>query len=150
MSKLFNSILLAAAVAVAWPAAAQTPKVNSSGGNSPHETTSAIIDGDRVTVTYGRPYIMIGGLALPAGAYTLYMLPDESGTSKLAVCKKIGQWGIPVDTKDDLGQVDLKKDSLDTPLEEYTMAVKRNSGGGGLITLAWDTTQYSVAFTVKK
>ncbi len=83
---------------------------------------------DEATTLITQQDIMIGDLALPAGAYTLYMLPAESGTSKLAVCKKIGQWGIPVDTKDDLGQVDLKKDSIDTPLEEYTMAVKRNSG----------------------
>src|SRR5690349_6541655 len=37
-----------------------SPRVNSTGGKSPHETTSAVIGdrktGDRVTITYGRPY----------------------------------------------------------------------------------------------
>lgn len=47
----------------ASPAPASTPpapRVNSTGGRSPHETTSTIIgernNGNRVTITYGRPY----------------------------------------------------------------------------------------------
>ena len=40
----------------ALPAMAQQTKVNSSGGTSPHETTGAVIDGNRITITYGRPF----------------------------------------------------------------------------------------------
>ena len=56
--KLMKVIALFAAAAVLWtlPASAQQKKANSTGGNSPHETTSAVIDGSRVTITYGRPY----------------------------------------------------------------------------------------------
>src|SRR5262245_44719844 len=36
--------------------AQQEKRAASTGGNSPHETTSAVIDGNRVTVTYGRPF----------------------------------------------------------------------------------------------
>ena len=79
------------------------------------------------------------------------MVPSENGTSKLVFSKKLGQWGIPVDTKDDVAQVDLKKDAVDTAVDEFTMAVKRNSnGGGGIISLKWENTQYSVPFTVKE
>src|SRR6185436_206648 len=49
-------VVFAAVVACALPASAQQKKAASTGGNSPHETTSAVIDGNRVTVTYGRPF----------------------------------------------------------------------------------------------
>ena len=78
------------------------------------------------------------------------MVPDESGTSKLAISKKIGQWGIPVDENDDLARVDLKKEPLDKSVEQFTMAVAKNPAGGGIIKMMWENTQYSVDFTVKK
>jgi len=56
MNKL-KSILTIAAIALSTlPLAAQQKKFNSTGGNSPHETTSAVVEGSRVTITYGRPF----------------------------------------------------------------------------------------------
>ncbi len=43
-------ILLAAVIACALPAAAQQKRI------SPHDTISTVIDGNRVTIVYGRPY----------------------------------------------------------------------------------------------
>lgn len=51
MKILRCTLVLLAAIAFAWPAAAQQKRL------SPHETVSAVIDGNRVTVVYGRPYI---------------------------------------------------------------------------------------------
>lgn len=168
--------------------AQQQKKAASTGGNSPHETTSAVIDGNRVTITYGRPFtkdpktgeprkiwgglvpwdrawrtgsdeatllvtqqpIVIGETTIPAGAYTLYTVPSESGTSKLAFCSKIGAWGVPVNEKNDVARVDMKKEPLEKPNDQFTMAVAKNPSGGGVIKLMWDNTQFSVPFTVKK
>ena len=184
----FTLGLLAAALLSTLPVSAQPAKVASTGGTSPHETTSAVIDGNRVTITYGRPYtkapktgemrkiwgglvpygaawrlgadeatllitqqpITIGDTTIPAGAYTLYMIPDESGTSKLAISKRIGQWGVPVDEKNDLARVDLKKSALDKPVDQLTISVEKNPAGGGVLKLKWENTQYSVDFAVKK
>lgn len=156
-------------------------KVHSTGGNSPHETTSSVVDGDRVTITYGRPSmkgrqiwgglvpygkvwrtgsdeatilitqkpITMGGTTIPAGAYTLFTLPNEDGSAKLIINKQIGQWGVgrgSYDEKQDLARVDLKKETLETPVEEFTMAVTRE----GELTMSWDKTKYSVSFTVQK
>src|SRR5437588_10473542 len=98
---------------------------------SPHETVTADIDGNTVTIVYGRPYskdpksgatrkiwggvvpygkvwrtgadeatlltttqpLDIGGTSVPAGTYSLYTQPEESGTAKLIVNKQTGQWG---------------------------------------------------------
>jgi hypothetical protein len=187
--KTFTSLAVAAAMFIsANSLLAQQKKAASTGGNSPHETTSAVIDGCRVTITYGRPFsknpktgearkiwgglvpwekawrtgsdeatvlitqkpLMFGETTVPAGAYTLYTIPSESGVSKLAISKNLGAWGVPVDEKNDLARVEMKKEPLDKPNEQFTMAVAKNPPGGGVIKLMWDDTQFSVPFTVKK
>ena len=191
LMKLVVLFAAAAAVLGSLPAAAQQKKVNSTGGNSPHETTSAVIEGSRVTITYGRPFtksprtgevrkiwgelvpfgkvwrtgadeatifitqkpLMMAGTEIPAGAYTLWTLPAEDGSAKLIINKQIGQWGVgpnSYDEKQDLARVDLKKDALDTPVDQFTMAVAKNPDGGGILKLSWENTQLSVPFTVQK
>lgn len=154
---------------------------------SPHDTISAVIDGARVTLVYGRPYskaprggevrkiwgtlvpygrawrlgadeatllitqqpLAIGEATIPAGAYTLYMVPTEEG-GKLAFSKTLGGWGVPVDEKNDLVRVDMKRESLETPNDQLLLAVGPNQGGGGVIRVMWEGTQYSVPFAIKK
>jgi hypothetical protein len=166
---------------------AQQKRVNSTGGHSPHETTSQVVGGNRVTITYGRPYtkdpnsgearkiwgelvpygkvwrtgsdeatvlitqkpIVIGETTVPAGAYTLFTLPAEDGSAKLIINKQIGQWGVgpgSYDEKQDLARVDLKKETLETPVDQFTMSVSK----AGELSLSWDKTKYSVSFTVQK
>jgi Protein of unknown function (DUF2911) len=183
MNKLrFVPVLIATAVLSASPLLAQQKRV------SPHETISAVIEGSRVTVVYGRPYtkdpksgeprkiwgtlvpygkvwrtgadeattlitqkpLMIGDVEIPAGAYTVYSVPDESGTSKLVVNKQLGQWGTQYDEKQDLARVDLKKAALDKQVDQFTMAVEKGPSGGGVLKLMWENTQYSLPFSVKK
>lgn len=189
MNKLTSFVVAAVVLTnVSSMLAQQTKKVASTGGTSPHETTSAVIDGSRVTITYGRPFtkdpktgeprkiwgglvpwdkawrtgsdeatllitqkpLVIGETTIPAGAYTLYTIPSDSGTSKLAISKNLGAWGVPVDEKNDLARVDMKKEPLEKPNDQFMMAVAKNPAGGGVIKLMWDTTQFSVPFTVQK
>jgi len=203
MIKAFQlPLLLATAILLtgASPSAAQQAKqkqpqpklANSTGGTSPHETTSTVIGadrktGNRVTITYGRPFskhprtgaerkvwgtlvpwekayrlgadeatllitqkpIVIGGTTIPAGAYTLYMIPSERGTSKLAFSKKIGDWGVPVDEGSDLARVDLKRETLAATANQLTILVENVPNAGGLLKIIWENTQFSVPFTVK-
>ncbi len=94
--------------------------------------------------------IAVGEAVIPAGAYTLFTLPAEDGSAKLIVNKQIGQWGMQYDEKQDLVRLDLKKDSLETAVEQFTMAVEKNPAGGGLLKMMWENTQYSLAFTIRK
>jgi hypothetical protein len=186
--KTLTSLAIAAAMFVSTSSLLAQKKAASTGGNSPHETTSAVIDGCRVTISYGRPFtknpktgearkiwgtlvpwekawrtgsdeattlitqkpLMFGETTVPAGAYTLYTVPSETGASKLAISKNLGGWGVPVDEKNDLARVEMKKEPLDKPNDQFTMAVAKNPAGGGVIKLMWDDTQFSVPFTVKK
>jgi hypothetical protein len=170
-----------AACAFSLPAQAQQARI------SPHETVSTVLgdrrNGNRVTITYGRPYtkdpktgaprviwgglvpwgkadrlgadeatlltlqqpLAIGGTVVPAGAYTLYTVPSETGASKLAISTNIGKWGVPVDETHDLARVDMEKSTLDAPVDQLTIAIDKDKDGGGRIRIMWATTQFSVA-----
>ena len=57
MKKLAHFLIATAILFNAAPLfAQQQKKAASTGGVSPHETTSTVIDGCRVTITYGRPF----------------------------------------------------------------------------------------------
>ncbi len=93
--------------------------------------------------------LQIGGTTVPAGTYSIYTLPEESGTSKLIINKQTGQWGTVYDEKKDFARVDLKKKSLEKPVDQFTMAIDK-ADGGGVLRMMWENTEYSVGFTVKK
>ncbi len=154
---------------------------------SPHETLSRVLgdrnNGNRITITYGRPYtkdpktgaprviwgglvpwgkadrlgadeatllitqkpVVIGGVTVPAGSYTLYTVPSDTGPSKLAISTNIGKWGVPVDETHDLARVDMKKDVLAAPVDQLTLAIDKDQEGGGVLKIMWETTMFSVA-----
>ena len=189
-----TSLVAQSAAASAPPAAPAKPRVASSGGVSPHETIGTIIGvdrrtGNRVTVTYGRPFsrdpktgetrkiwgglvkwdkadrlgsdeatllltqqpIQFGETVIPAGAYTLYIIPSETGVSKLAFSTNLGKWGVPVDEAHDVARIDLTKESIEGTVDQLTLAVVNNKEtGAGLLRISWENTQFSAPFTVKK
>lgn len=177
MNKIKCALVITALLG-ASPLMAQQKRV------SPHETISAVVDGNRITVVYGRPYtkdphsgeprkiwgglvpfgqvwrtgadeatllitqkpILLGDTPVPAGTYTLYTLPEENGSAKLIVNKQTGQWGTQYDEKQDLGRIDMKKETLDKPVDQFTMAISRS----GELKLMWENTGYSVPIKVQK
>ena len=108
---------------------------------------------DEATLLITQKAIVIGEATIPAGAYTLWTLPNEDGTAKLIINKRIGQWGIgpgSYDQEQDLARIDLKKEALDTPVDQFTMAIAKNPSGGGILSMTWESTAYSTTFTVQK
>jgi len=87
--------------------------------------------------------ITIGGTAIAAGTYTLFLMPEE-GAAKLIVNKQTGQWGTKYDEKQDLVRIDLKKLEVDKQVDQFTIAVE-----GGVLTLMWENTQYSAPIAAK-
>jgi hypothetical protein len=90
--------------------------------------------------------IMIGSTHLPAGKYTLWTLPTETG-SKLIINSQTGQWGTAYDPKRDFARVDLTTRTLDAPVDQFTISVAP-AAQGGVLKMAWDRTEFSVPFTV--
>jgi hypothetical protein len=148
---------------------------------SPHETVSGTIDGAKISIEYGRPYmrgrkimgglvpygrvwrtgadaattlttdkaLQIGGADVPAGKVTLYTLPGETAW-KLIINKQTGQWGTEYDEGQDLARVDMTRKTLDTPVDQFTIAIEPQGGGGGTLKMSWETTELTVPISVKK
>lgn len=114
MNRIAKALTIAAVVLAGTGfLVAQTLKVNSSGGVSPHETMSKVIDGNRVMVVYGRPYSKdprsgeirkIWGTLIPYGTIwrtgsdeaTLFITQkplDVNGTTIPAGCYTL--WTLP-------------------------------------------------------
>jgi hypothetical protein len=89
----------------------------------------------------------IGGVAVPAGKYTLWTLPTESGW-KLIVNRETGQWGTEYHPEQDLARIDMRTRKLSAPVEEFTIKLEP-SGTGGVLRLQWDDTEAFVPVTVK-
>jgi hypothetical protein len=109
---------------------------------------------DEATLLTTETSIAFGDVTIPAGTYSLFTLPVEEGTSKLIINKKTGQWGIPYNEQNEaaneLARVDMKKETVEKTVDQFTMALEKNPSGGGVIKMVWENTQFSVPFTVKK
>jgi hypothetical protein len=99
---------------------------------------------DEATLLTTDKDVTIGGTAIPAGTYSLYLWPEEGG-AKLIVNKQIGQWGTKYDDKQDLVRIDLKKQAADKTVDQFTIAVDN-----GALKLMWENTQYSAPVATKK
>lgn len=91
--------------------------------------------------------LMFGSTLVPAGKYTLWTLPTPTGT-KLIINSQTGQWGTDYDMTKDFARVDLASKTMAQPVEQFTIAVVPQ-GTGGILRLSWDTSEYSIPFTVK-
>lgn len=92
--------------------------------------------------------LVIGGIAVPAGKYTLWTLPSQD-TWKLIINKQTGQWGTMYDESQDLGRVTMQKSHLDRPVEQFTISWKKRSENAADLVLEWENTQVSVQVGTK-
>ncbi len=93
--------------------------------------------------------LTIGGANVPAGSYTLYSIPSESGW-KLIINKQTGQWGTDYEEKDDLARVDMKVANNASPTEQFTISLDKSGASGATLKLDWAGTTASVAISEKK
>ena len=91
--------------------------------------------------------LVIGGVTVPAGKYTIWTLPSPAGY-KLIVNKNTGQWGTTYDPVHDVVRVDAKVETLASPVEQFTITFEPATAPSA-ITFAWDRTRYSVPVAKK-
>ncbi len=92
--------------------------------------------------------LLFGNVVVPAGSYTLWTLPTETGW-KLIINKQTGQWGTQYSEAQDLARVDMKVGKLTAAVEQFTLTLTAGKDGGTL-KLDWEMTTASIAFKVKK
>jgi hypothetical protein len=106
---------------------------------------------DEGTTLISQTDLVFGEFTLPAGAYTLEMLPVQEGTSKLIINKAVGYWGIPYSAiqAQELTRLDMKKEpDVDKSVDQLTLSLENNAGTGTL-KVTWDKSVYSIAFKAK-
>ena len=149
---------------------AQSALAQSQKRASPHETVSLDINGKKITISYGRPYLkgrQVGGevapygkvwrlgadeatkltvntrvkiantLELAPGSYALFAIPQADKWT-LIVNKVADQWGaFKYDQSQDVGRVEVPVTPTSSPVEEFTIALAKQSGNTVTLTLAW-------------
>jgi hypothetical protein len=106
--------------------------------NGANEATTFVTTGD----------LMVGGKSVPAGSYTLFVLPEPDKWT-LIINKKTGEWGIPYKYEaDELARVEMKLSKLPSPVENFTIAYDKTSSGCTLRE-EWDTTRATIDISAK-
>ena len=89
--------------------------------------------------------MIIGGVPVPRGTYTLWTLPGQNGW-KIIINKQTGQWGTNYDPKQDLVRFDAKVETLTAPVDTFTISLKQTGSTSGDMILAWEKTRVVVPF----
>jgi hypothetical protein len=88
--------------------------------------------------------LMFGTTMVPAGRYTLWMLPSEQGESMLIVNKQVNIFGTAYKPAGDLARIPLQRTTLRAPVERFTLAVEQ-----GRLWVRWDISAWSVPVVAK-
>jgi hypothetical protein len=92
--------------------------------------------------------VVVGGKTVPAGSYTLFVLPTADKWT-LIINKKTGEWGIPYKYEsDELVRIDMKMSAPPSPVENFTIAYDKTPTGCTLRE-EWDTTRATVDISAK-
>ena len=85
---------------------------------------------------------------MPVGTYTLWTVPRVGGVD-LIVNKQIGQWGTQYGRAHDLGVVPMKSDSVDPPVEQFTIAIEPSGARHGTLVMSWGTFRWTAPIVVQ-
>jgi len=90
----------------------------------------------------------VGGTAVPAGSYTIFVIPNADKWT-LIISKKTGEWGTAYSGEaNDQARVDMAVSKTPAPVENFTIDFEQASGGCTL-QMKWENSQASVKITAK-
>lgn len=94
--------------------------------------------------------LLLGGVDVPKGAYSLYSLPTRSGWL-LIVNKNTGQWGTEYDKSHDLARIPLVARTLSESVESLSIVLQPDNQPPvkGVLRLAWSDFELSTAWRLK-
>ena len=176
-SLILVSVTMAAVAFTATLGAQKTTRLGVGGGGSPHDRTEWTIDGAKLSIEYGRPYLkgrsesqmmppdqvwrtgadeqttLKTDKSLKFGTLTVpagtYGLFTVPGPKEwqLVVSKRSSGSGIPYTSDQDLGRVPMKVGKTQAPVEQLTISID-DTPAGATLRIEWGTTGASVPFTV--
>ena len=93
--------------------------------------------------------LVVGGLAVPKGTYTLYAWVQNPTAWDLIISKQTGQWGLSYDPKQDLGRVKMTMSKPPSLVETLKYSIADKGAGKGELRLEWEHRVATVPITVK-
>ena len=91
----------------------------------------------------------IGGLALPRGAYSLYVLVQDPNAWQLIVNKETGQSGLDYNAKLDLGRVKMTMSKPPAMVEQLKYTLSDQGGNRGELRIEWENHVATVPIAAK-
>jgi hypothetical protein len=92
--------------------------------------------------------VTLAGLSLTPGTYTLWTVPHVRGVD-LIVNRQTGQWGTEYGRAHDLGRAPMQSDSVDTPVEQFTISIEPTDSRHGTLAMAWGTFRWTAPIVVR-
>ena len=93
--------------------------------------------------------LVVGGLAVPKGTYTLFAWVQNPNAWDLIINKQTGQWGLSYDSKQDLGRVKMTMSKPTVLVETLKYTIANKGKGQGELRLEWEHHVATVPITVK-
>jgi hypothetical protein len=90
--------------------------------------------------------LVVAGERIPAGAYTLFTVPEPDGWT-LMVNEETGQPGTSHDPERDVVRAPMETAPLDAPVERLSILLEEE-GEEGVLLIRWDRTEARVPFQV--
>jgi hypothetical protein len=88
--------------------------------------------------------LTVGSVQLPAGRYTLWMLPSERGESMLIINKQVNIFGTAYNPANDLVRIPMQRAPSRPIAERFTIEID-----GGRLVARWDASSWSVPLSQK-
>jgi hypothetical protein len=132
------------------------PKINDPHSGQPRKIYGGLVPygevwragANEATSLVTQANLKIGNTAVPAGSYTLFILPAENGPWKLIISKKTGEWGIPYPGEQyDLARVDMKTTKTPGTVQDFTISFDKRGSNAGVLNFDWENTRASVDFS---
>ena len=101
-----------------------------------NRTTTLITDAD----------LMLGGVAVPAGSYSLWTIPATSGWT-LIINRNVGS-GLEYSAQEDLARVSLPSETVPQLVERLTIAIEPRDDGG-VLSFSWERVRAWIAVARK-
>jgi len=92
--------------------------------------------------------LLLGGKDLPAGNYTIFVIPNSDKWT-LIISRKTGEWGIPYPEGYDLLRVDMSVSQLPSQVENFTISFDP-AGRNCDMRIDWENTRASAEFAEKQ
>ena len=120
------------------------------GGVISHDSTYPVwrAGANEATAFHTDADLDVGGVRVPKGDYTLWVVIKDPEAWELVINKETGQWGLSYNAARDLGRVKMTMSKPPASIEKMKFTLSDLGGNKGKLQLEWENHIASVPITV--